>query len=137
MSDSLSSLMRYTNDTVVAQFCHRFPEYSFQQAQLLFQDLLAWLWFRKQRTREKKNTYLFGPLLIMDELWHIFILHTRDYVDFSNCYFGGYVHHDPEPIGFEHVLSEEELADYLEDCFKYLDQQWIERRFASAFTDLV
>lgn len=33
----------------------------------------------------------------VDELWHDFILHTREYSDFSEAIFGKYFHHLPEP----------------------------------------
>lgn len=69
-------------------------------------------------------------------MWHSFILHTRDYIDFSMKYFGEYFHHDVEPVGFEHVLDEEELADYLQDCFQYLNKGWVERRFSMAFAEM-
>jgi len=71
--------------------------------------------------------------LVLDELWHAFILHTRDYFDFSLRYFGDYFHHDIEPLQFEHQLDEQELNDFLADCFQFLDGDWVKRRFAGAF----
>lgn len=135
MSSELLKLKHYRNQKVVDYFCYHHPEFTWDDGQLLFEDLLAWLWLNTQRKKEGKNTYLFGPLLILDELWHTFILHTRDYVDFSMQYFGEYIHHEVEPIGFEHVIEEEELTDFLQDCFKYLDQHWVERRFSTALID--
>ena len=131
MSSDLSIFLQYKNKAVIDYFCHHHPELTLQEAQILFNDLLAWMWFNAQRAKQGKKTYLFGPLLILDEMWHTFILHTRDYVDFSRRYFGGYFHHEIEPIGFEHVMEEEELTDYLEDCFTYLGSEWIERRFVA------
>lgn len=131
--NDFSRLLSYTNQKVITHFCHQYPEYSLQEGQALFQDLLAWFWLKNERKKRDKDTYLFGPLLVLDELWHIFILHTRDYNEFSLHYFGEYLHHDPEPVGFEHVFNEEELADYLQDCFNYLEPGWVERRFADAF----
>ncbi|CEG57911.1 glycine-rich domain-containing protein [Legionella fallonii] len=133
MSVELATLLRYKNERVVSHFCHHHPEVSIQEGQELFTDLLAWLWLSKQRTGLGKKTYLFGPLLRLDELWHTFILHTQDYLSFSMTYFGEYMHHEVERIGFEHVLEEEELTDFLQDCFNYLDSSWVERRFAEAF----
>jgi hypothetical protein len=132
MITELSKILTYTNQSVITHFCQQNPEYSLQEGQELFQDLLAWFWLKYQRSKRDKATYLFGPLLVLDELWHIFILHTRDYTNFSLHYFGEYVHHDPEPVGFEHVLNEEEISDYLMDCFNYLDEEWMARRFAEA-----
>ncbi|KTD65096.1 hypothetical protein [Legionella shakespearei] len=134
MIPELVTLLQYQNTAVIDYFCHHHPEYSPEQAQVIFTDLLAWMWLNKQRQKFNKNTYLFGPLLILDEMWHCFILHSRDYFDFSLQYFGAYFHHEIEPVGFEHVLEEEELSDFLEDCFAYLHPDWVERRFAPALT---
>lgn len=134
MRTTLADLLGYQNERVVFHFCHHHPEFSIQEGRQLFSDLLAWLWLSKQRTSLGKKTYLFGPLLILDELWHTFILHSCDYLSFSMEYFGEYMHHEVEPIGFERVLEEDELTDFLQDCFNYLDSNWVERRFVEAFT---
>src|SRR5262245_57988515 len=33
--------------------------------------------------------------LRIDEVWHQFVLFTREYIHFSERFFGGYVHHSP------------------------------------------
>lgn len=35
------------------------------------------------------------PSVAVDELWHEFIIFTRDYHDFCNNVYGAYLHHDP------------------------------------------
>ncbi|RUR13590.1 hypothetical protein [Legionella sp. km772] len=130
----LADVLAYQNFLVLKQFCHTHSEYSLTEAEQLFKDLLAWFWLRDQRAKKNKTTYLFGPLLILDELWHLFILHTRDYCNFSFHYFGDYVHHEPEPPGFEHRLTHDELTDYLNDCINYLGEEWVARRFAEALS---
>ncbi|QMT61252.1 hypothetical protein [Legionella sp. PC997] len=131
----LSELLGYKNNTVVKHFCSHHPNFSEPEGQALFADLLAWMWLNVHRAKQGKKTYLFGPLLILDELWHTFILHTRDYVDFSMRYFDCYFHHDVEPSGQEHVMEEVELTDYLQDCFAYLGSEWVSRRFATALAE--
>ncbi len=133
MNSELSLQLQYKNTSVVTSFCHDHPEYSLVESQVLFDDLLGWMWLNQQRHKMGKKTYLFGPLLILDEMWHTFILHTRDYVEFSMRYFGEYFHHEVEPVGFEHLVEEDELTDFLDDCFLYLDEAWVERRFSKAF----
>lgn len=132
MTPELLSLLSYNNPKVLEVFCSQHPEISVDEAQVVFQDLLAWMWLSVQRANLGKKTYLFGPLLLLDEMWHVFILHTQDYVDFSMCYFGMYFHHEVESVGFEHVVTEEELTDFLNDCFNFLNNQWVERRFSNA-----
>jgi hypothetical protein len=132
MSTDLSVLLGYRNPTVIAYFCHSHPEYTVQEGQTLFADLLGWMWLNKHRATQGKKTHLFGPLLVLDELWHAFILHTQEYMNFSMQYFAAYFHHDIEPIGFEHQMQEDELRDYLQDCFNLLGEEWVMRRFTDA-----
>jgi len=134
MKADLTQVLNYKNTTVVDYFCRNHPELTSLEGQVLFKDLLAWMWLNALRVEKGKKTYLFGPLLVLDELWHTFILHSRDYVDFSIQYFGFYFHHDIEPFGAEHVLEEEELTDFLQDCFTFLGQEWVTRRFETALT---
>lgn len=125
----LSELLRYENERVVRYFCHYHPTVPYEQAKQLFADLLAWLWLNLYRRDRERNTYLFGPLLVLDELWHAFILHTDDYFSFCQHYFDAYFHHHVEPLGFEHELTAEELADFLNDCFEYIGEAWVSRHF--------
>lgn len=134
MHTDLCHLLKYHNDTVVGYFCHHHPEFNLDEGRILFTDLLAWLWLNKQRAAAGKKTRLFGSLLVLDVLWHAFILHTRDYADFSTRYFGAFFHHDIEPIGQEYLMGEEELIDYLQDCFGYLGEEWVSRRFETALS---
>ncbi len=128
----LSKILQYENQQVIASFCYKHPEFTYQEGHELFRDLLSWMWLSELRKAQGKKTYLFGPLLILDELWHVFILHTRDYVDFSMNFFGAYYHHEVELPGVEHILQEDELNDFLEDCFDNLDNNWVARRFSDA-----
>ncbi|MCC5792148.1 MAG: hypothetical protein JJT82_06005 [Legionellaceae bacterium] len=133
MDCELSIIRQYKNPQVLHYFCHHHPAFSLQEGEQLFEDLLSWMWLSQQRKTQAKTTRLFGPLLPLDALWHAFILHTRDYVDFSMRYFGTYFHHEVEPLGREHVMQEAELTDFLHDCLSYLGSAWVERRFAEAF----
>ncbi|MBN9230823.1 MAG: hypothetical protein BGO90_12730 [Legionella sp. 40-6] len=129
---SLIKTPTYENEAVIDYFCAKNPAYEQAAAQELFKDLLSWLLFNQKRAHENKKTHLFGPLLDLDEMWHAFILHTRAYTEFCLQYLGEYLHHDIEPVGYEHLIREEELRGYLEDCFQFLGIDWVSRRFALA-----
>lgn len=130
---TLNALLGYKNPTVTRYFTHHHPEVNQEAAEQLFQDLLAWLWLNAYRKQQHKQTWFFGPLLLMDAMWHAFILHSREYHAFCQNYFGDYFHHEVETPGFEHELQPDELADYLKDCFEYLGDEWVQRHFAEAF----
>ncbi|WP_028388092.1 hypothetical protein [Legionella fairfieldensis] len=127
----LSDLLTYENEQVVLYYCQQHPTVSYEQGRQLLSDLLAWMWVNLHRQSNKRRTYLFGPLLTLDALWHCFILHTQDYVSFCEYYFEGYFHHHIEPRGYEHQLTAEELTDFLNDCFDYLGKDWVMRCFPS------
>lgn len=95
---------------------------------------MRFFWLDALRQAQGKKTYFFGPLLILDRLWHCFILHTRAYHRFCETAFGEYYHHDVEPIGQEHALEQAELEDFLSDCFSILGEDFVDRHFASFYT---
>lgn len=126
---SFAEILSYENERVVDYFCHLNPAYTREESKTLFKDLLAWIWLNLQREKLGKKSYLFGPLLQLDAMWHAFILHTQDYSDFCWTYLGHFFHHEVEPPGKEHSINEYELRDYLEDCIAYINQDWVTRRF--------
>lgn len=122
-------ILEYKNAALLQYFCAHHSEINPAEAEQLLSDLMAWLWLNAYRRRLSKKTYLFGPLLILDELWHAFILHTRDYHAFCDQFFGEYIHHEIEPLGKEHEISPEELADFLSDAIDHLGMPWVLRYF--------
>lgn len=128
----LNTWLNYKNPSVISHFCKIHPEIDPDEAQILFKDLMGWLWVSAMRTQKRKVSRLFGPLLIVDEMWHSFILHTRDYCEFSQTNYGRYIHHDVEPVGREHQMTEDEVVDLLSDCMTYLGEDWVKRRFSEA-----
>lgn len=133
---SLSVLQNYRNEFVILDIHAKNPEHTLEQVRQYFQDLLAWLWLHQHRKIHHKNTWMFGPLLILDTVWHHFILHTRDYHAFCAHFFGEYIHHDVEPAGQEHILTPDELADFLEDGFLLLGAEWVDRHFSHLYERL-
>lgn len=129
---ALSDIQAYNNPALLAYFCHHHPGYDAQNARQLLSDLLGWMWLSEERKQRQRQTWLFGPLLELDKLWHSFLLHTRDYDAFCQHYFGYYFHHDIEPIGQERQQDPAELEDFLQDCFEHLGEEWVTRRFAEA-----
>ena len=38
-----------------------------------------------------------GEAFVIDEMWHVFLLFSRDYAEFCSRYFPEFVHHVPKP----------------------------------------
>src|SRR6476661_3252245 len=59
------------------------------------------------------------PSQVADDLWHEFILYTRDYDAFCRRAFGGFLHHTPAVVLGEHRQSNEGLRRVWWFCCKY------------------
>jgi hypothetical protein len=51
-------------------------------------------WFRLAARHPKAKLSM--PSVVVDDLWHEFVLHTRDYATFCDTAFGRFLHHTPE-----------------------------------------
>jgi hypothetical protein len=94
----LEDIQRYTNEAVVLRFMETW-DLPRAEADELFDDMLKWLWLGATVT-----TWANPPRLaispstkLVDEMWHTFILFSRDYVTFCEQFFGFYLHHSPTP----------------------------------------
>ncbi len=126
----LKDILSYQHQGVIKRFCYDFS-CSDSRIQEDFNDLLAWLWLSVKRHQAGDKTFLFGPLKRLDDLWHVFILHTRDYIDFCHHFFGEYIHHEVEPPGEEYQLNEPDLEEFLSDAYDCLGEAWVMKWFSS------
>ncbi len=53
----------------------------------------------------------------LDEMWHTFVLFTRDYADFCERYFGFFLHHIPNEDEEERSEDPETVRAHLEQYF--------------------
>ena len=63
--------------------------------------------------------YVSMPSQVADDLWHEFILYTREYDAFCRRAFGGFLHHTPAVVLGEHRQSNEGLRRVWWYCCKY------------------
>ncbi len=97
---TLSEVMAYENELVIGSFMKSFdvPE---SEARDIFDQLKRMLWLGNEMEfdglhEQGKAFSIDRSLLILDEMWHTFILCTRDYEQFCREIFGCYIHHDPQ-----------------------------------------
>lgn len=65
-----------------------------EQAVFLQEDMLKFLFLCGTKNKGGADCK-FSPPKKIDEAWHLFILHTKDYENFCNEYFGFFIHHKP------------------------------------------
>ena len=101
---SLNRILQYKNPEVVARFSKSLGIPT-KTSELIFKDLLRFLWLSQNAKIENSkkpgsapNVVLMNGILILDEMWHIFILYTAEYTQFSERYFGAYLHHGPSRV---------------------------------------
>lgn len=84
-----SRALDYQNPSVIrriAQECRVNNE----AAEAIFGETKTFLW---ESAQGRKPT---NPTKLVDEGWHAFILHTKDYADYCTQYLGRFIHHVPE-----------------------------------------
>lgn len=91
---TLEKVLEYRNADVVDNFCATFalPR---DEAEVLFQDVLRWLWLSNKAHESHTAMFVDPTMQLFDEMWHTFILFTRDYAEFCEKYIGHFCHHDP------------------------------------------
>jgi hypothetical protein len=91
--DRKAKALSYENAEVVDSFRAN-HDVSLEEARELFEDTKKWLWLCGTRPRSMRLT-VFGPMKRLDEMWHTFILFTREYTEYCMDNFGFYIHHAP------------------------------------------
>jgi len=99
ISTSLDRVLAYDGRKPRVVFLRAFDVRE-ELAEEVFRETLKWLWLghihRSDPSPSKPSELaIYQPLLIVDEMWHCFILCTREYAEFCDSHFGSFVHHAP------------------------------------------
>ncbi|VUD42237.1 hypothetical protein TDB9533_00651 [Thalassocella blandensis] len=95
-SVSLEEVLAYNNSDIPARFIKIYGV-SEEEAQVLFDDVKRWLWLANKVSVDKVNSSVTidQSIIVIDEMWHNFVLFTKEYVGFCQKFFGRYMHHAP------------------------------------------
>ena len=101
----LNKVLEYKNSKVINKTILYF-DISLEEAKKVFKEVLKWLWLCSKVKYERNQNKVEVPpvlnvqagMMIIDEIWHIFLLHTRDYEEFCYQYLGVFIHHSPAGI---------------------------------------
>ena len=129
-------VFNYKHQGTIKRFKSEFPELK-EHAETIFADLMRFFWASIELERlkeEQPDNDEFDFIYIMDEemkwidqMWHIFLLYTQDYMDFCHQYFGEYLHHLPDIVGrikgnylatLEEGNENSDLENYNEEHFE-------------------
>lgn len=90
---SLKKVLSYKFDNLLYKFMENF-DVTFEEADELFTETKKWLWLCGQPTKDIRMA-IQHDMIMLDEMWHSFILFTKEYTEFGLKYFGRYLHHSP------------------------------------------
>ena len=96
---SLEEVMAYENNLVIGSFLKAFAVTN-EEAHDIFNQVKAMFWLINEMEHEgfkeqKKHFTIDDSLVIIDEMWHTFILFTKEYDRFCRETFGYFIHHLP------------------------------------------
>lgn len=89
----LAEVVQYKNVEVIRRFREQFPV-SEREARSIFREMKKWLWLCASCPTPGRLG-ITDPLLVIDEMWHTFLLYSREYHAFCMRSFGKFLHHAP------------------------------------------
>ncbi|UII26665.1 hypothetical protein LVD15_25780 [Fulvivirga maritima] len=109
-------------ELVIEGFIDRY-NVSEEEAKEIFLETKKWLWLADQCIKKEGfNLFIDGPLLIIDEMWHTFILYTSVYTKFCKKQFNKFIHHHPtskkEQAERDKLIKENKAANPYEESIE-------------------
>lgn len=89
-----TELDKYRNDGVVKKFRDKWSV-SEQAASDIFEETKKFLFLADHAQRRCITFEIDESVLIIDKMWHTFILFTKEYSEFCDAFFGRMLHHIP------------------------------------------
>jgi hypothetical protein len=87
--EQLNNMLKYKNEDVISRFTDMY-NIDTAEAEDIFTETQKFLYIC-----QLKGVFIPNDLLIIDEMWHNFILFTKEYQSYCNNHFGKYFHHLP------------------------------------------
>jgi hypothetical protein len=93
---TLDEVLAYECSDVVYRFRKTYG-ITHEESADIFEQVKKWMWLAHQRRLAGLETGLSIdiPIVVIDEMWHNFVLFTKEYTAFCKDFFGYYVHHAP------------------------------------------
>lgn len=96
--NKLSELLEFGHDDeIIDGFINRY-NVTIEEAKEILDETKKWLWLASESHNDRNiGMSMDKPLLIIDEMWHNFIIYTKHYQQFCMDKFNKFVHHIPTP----------------------------------------
>jgi hypothetical protein len=147
MQLDLPCLLQYKNNKVISRYQSDFPDSKMRPEEAL-EELLKFIWLSHKLAADKKhfpaNDALHFSCVIhhemaeIDNMWHTFLLFTRDYHTFCQKHLAGvFFHHDPlvsTGAAVSTIAYELELNRYLSYIYDNLGETTLIKWFMPGIT---
>jgi hypothetical protein len=109
---SLERALAFDGTDIIADF-HSKYRVSKEEAHALFEDVKKWVWACAvaHEHGSKVSMLIDERLLIIDYMWHSFVLFTREYHAFCEAIGGPYIHHAPTTQADHHATRSMAMHD--------------------------
>ena len=140
MTTSIENLMLYKNQQVLNRYTKDYPNNKLTSKEA-FTELMKYFWLCQTHKREEEVApeneelkfvcAIHAEMKEIDDMWHTFLLFTKDYMDFGYDYFNEYIHHFPTPDNEESDEKEFEVdfARYLSYIYDNLGEETVKLWF--------
>lgn len=139
---NLHKLLEYKNDNILLRYQNEYPN-SMMTAKDALSELMKYIWLCHKHASDKQkypedeslhfNCVMHIEMEEIDNMWHTFILFTKDYQNFCNDYLNGnFFHHDPLLLKQPKVSRKkyaQELHRYLSYICKNLGEESLMKWF--------
>jgi hypothetical protein len=128
----LNDLLTYENPAVLKLYEQNYPK-NILPAKDAFREILKYLWLSAKHKLDQAahpddpaipaRCVMLRSMREIDEMWHEFILFTKDYTNFCQHYFGEYLHHLPNIFDNLPTLAPEEETKEIQKLLPYIYDQ--------------
>lgn len=124
MLAAITEVLAYQNAEVVRRFVadHAVSESAAEQ---IFLETKRWLWLCAEHSANMPDTCLNmnAEMSVIDEMWHTFLLFTREYAAFCQRYFGRFIHHSPTTTSEKQTTTREKRLEETRATYEYIYDQ--------------
>ncbi|MBA2711001.1 MAG: hypothetical protein H0U57_10450 [Tatlockia sp.] len=131
MNKNLQTILKYKNDDILKRYEMDYPSNQLSGEEAL-RELIKFLWLTQKHEEDQaalpidqQLDFICGIPEEIDDMWHTFILFTKDYMDFCAENFGKFLHHAPTAATERMLInkSETDFSKYLSYVRKNLDEE--------------
>ncbi|HEY5934835.1 MAG TPA: hypothetical protein VIU61_09375 [Kofleriaceae bacterium] len=109
---SLERALAFEGPDIVADF-HAKYRVARDEAEALFEDVKKWVWACALAHEQGARVAMVidDRLLVLDYMWHTFVLFTREYHAYCTAIGGPFIHHAPTTLAEHHGARKRALRD--------------------------